>query len=55
MKTLKKLRDCRNSVDFMSMVVSCGLLAEFVMGSPLLLKHLRSTTEMIVMTEANIL
>ena len=55
MKTLKKLRDCRNSVDFMSAVVSCGLLAEFVMGSLLLLKHLKPTTEMIVMTEANIL
>ena len=39
----------------MSVVVSCGLLAEFVMGSLLLLKHLMPTTEMIVMTEANIL
>lgn len=39
----------------MSMVVSCGLLAEFVMGFLLLLKHLTHTTEMIVMTEANIL
>ena len=39
----------------MNAVVSCGLLAEFVMGSLLLLKHLKPTTEMIVMTEANIL
>ena len=39
----------------MTMVVTCGLLAEFVMGSLLLLKHLKHTTEMIVMTEANIL
>ena len=55
MKTLKKLRDCRNSVDFMNVVVSCGLLAEFVMGFLLLLKQLKHTTEIIVMTEANIL
>ena len=39
----------------MSLVVSCGLLAEFVMGFLLLLKQLKHTTEMIVMTEANIL
>lgn len=39
----------------MSVVVSCGLLAEFVMGFLLLLENLKSTTEMIVMTEANIL
>ena len=38
----------------MSVVVSCGLLAEFVMGTLLLLKHLKPTTEMLVMTEANI-
>lgn len=38
----------------MSLVVSCGLLAEFIMGFLLLLKHLEHTAEMIVMAEADI-
>lgn len=39
----------------MTMVVTCGLLAEFVMGFLLLLKHLTHTGKLIIMTEANIL
>lgn len=39
----------------MTMVVTCGLLAEFVMGSLLLLKCLTHTGKLIIMTEANIL
>lgn len=55
MKTLKKLRDCGKSVDFMNIVFTCGLLAEFVMGTLLLLKYLKHTADMIVMTEIDII